>query len=75
LSQFANDKFLKKIGDGGCTYTDQRVFKSESQSIAIFGCVVDVGDSAGGEASNEAGVICLPVAIIPFANHGLGESI
>jgi len=37
LSQFANDKFLKKIGDGGCTYTDQRVFKSESQSIAILG--------------------------------------
>ncbi len=36
-SQFANDKFLKKIGDSGCTYTDQRVFKSESHSITILG--------------------------------------
>jgi len=66
---------LKKIGDRGCAYTDQRVFKGESHSVAIFGGVIDIGDSAGREAANEAGVICLPVAIIPFANHGLGERV
>ena len=54
LSQFADDKFLKKIGDGGCAYADQRVFKSESHSIAIFGRVVDIGNSASREASDEA---------------------
>jgi hypothetical protein len=74
LSPSADDEFLEKIGNRRCAYTDQGVFKSESDSIAIFGCVVDVGDCAGRQAADEAGVIRLPVAIIAFANHGLGES-
>ena len=75
LRQFADDEFLKQISDRSRTYTDHCVLDSESDAIAIFGCVIDIGDSAGGQAPDKAGVICLPVAIVTFANHRLGESV
>jgi hypothetical protein len=42
LRPFADDEFLQEIGDGGCAYTNQRVFKGESNSIAVSGCVVNI---------------------------------
>jgi hypothetical protein len=54
---FADDEFLQDVGDRGGADTDERVFEGESHTVAVFGRVIDVRDSAGGEAADEAGII------------------
>ena len=42
LRPFADNEFLQEIGDRGCAYTDQCVFKRESYPIAVPGRVIDI---------------------------------
>ena len=72
--QFAEEKFLEKIGGGRCSNADEGGFKRQCR-IAIRLWIVEIGDAACGEATEESGVIHLPVSIITFADNGLGDRI
>src|SRR5882762_5409647 len=72
---FPDDKLLQKVDRGSLANPDERVFKRQFQSIAILRWIVEIGDTASGEASKDTRVICLPVSIVALANDGIGDRI
>ena len=52
--QPANQEFLEEIADRGAPNANQRVFKSQLHSITVTGWIVEIGNSAGGQASQDA---------------------
>ena len=72
--QFPEEKFLEKIGGGRCPNPDERGFKCQCR-IAIRLWIVEIGDAACGEATEESRVIYLPAPIVTSADNGLGDRI
>src|ERR1700678_713598 len=66
--QSANQEFLEEIADRGAPNTNQRVFESQLHSITVASWIVEIGNSAGGQASQDAGIIRLPAAGVTLAN-------
>jgi hypothetical protein len=71
-SQLRGNEFLEDIRDSRFPNPDQRVREHQSDCIAILGWIVEIGDSAGGEISGDAGIVRLPVSIVALADNGVG---
>jgi hypothetical protein len=52
--QFANEEFLKEVRDSRRANADKRIFESQPNSITAARRIVEVGDAAGGKASQDA---------------------
>src|SRR5580698_9178133 len=73
--QPSDDKFLKEIGCSCFSNFDERIFERQCRSIAVLRWIVQVGNTACGDASEDAGVIRLPASVIALANHGIGNRV
>src|SRR5579859_3229523 len=73
--QMANKEFLQKVADGGGADTDPRIFEGEFRSLAVVRGIVKVRDAAGGEAAEDAGIVCLPVSVVAFADDGVRDGV
>src|SRR5260370_2529827 len=71
----AEDKFSQDVDGSACAKSDERVFKCQCRAIAITGWVVKIGNAARGQASENLGIIRLPMSIVPLANHCIGNRI
>jgi hypothetical protein len=71
-SQLRSNKLLEDIRDSGFPKPDQCVREHQSDPVAILRGIVEIGDSAGGEISKDAGVIRLPPPIVTLADNGVG---
>src|SRR5262249_22300536 len=69
----ADDEFLEEIGGSVRADADQRGFHGEAEAVAVLSRVIEIGDAASGQASENAGVVRLPVTVIALADHGVGE--
>ena len=61
------------VGDGTKASTDGGALEDEGCSGAIGSGVVGVGDTTGGEASEDGGVVELPVVVVSLADDGIGD--
>ena len=57
-------ELLEHVGDGTEASTDGGALEDEGCSGAIGSGVVGVGDTTGGEASEDGGVVELPVVVV-----------
>lgn len=73
--ELADEEFLKNIEDSVFANLDGRILEDQTCSIAIIAGIVEIGDCACAEASEDVGVVRLPVAVITLANHGIGQRI
>src|ERR1700747_213005 len=68
-----DDKFLQNVGGGGRTDSDERIFKKQFRSFTIFARIKEIGYPAGGEATDNGGVIRLPMSVVTFADYGIRD--
>src|SRR5579863_10267683 len=54
LAEPADEKLLKDVRSSGCANADQRVFKGQTRTIAVGCGIVEIRDSAGCQASEDA---------------------
>ena len=73
--QSANEEFLEEIADPRAANTNQRIFESQHRSTSVARRIVEVRDSTGGHASQYAGIIRLPAAVVTFADHCIRQRI
>ena len=67
-SEFADDEFLEDVDGSGGAHTDGCVVQGQREATVFFR-VVEIGEAAGGEASEDAGVIWLPMLVVAFADE------
>ena len=74
-NQFADEKFLEKVGGGDGADAECGAFEGQGHAVALVGRVVERGDCAGRDIAADIRIIRLPAAIVPFANDGVGEGV
>jgi len=71
---FGQHKFLHEIENGTATNANRGIFESES-GATIAGRIIEIGDASGCQTPEDAGIIRLPVAVVAFTNHGVGQGV
>src|ERR1700726_290938 len=72
--QLPDDEFLQDIGGGGCADADPGVFKDQ-RGAAIFRRIVEIGNSARGDAAEDVRVIRLPALVIALADKRIRDGV
>jgi len=73
--EFGDEELLDDVLDGAEAGADGESFKGKGGSVAVGGGIVGVGDAAGGEGADDAGVVELPVLVVAAADDAIGEGV
>src|SRR5207302_1257557 len=74
VRQLANDEFLQNIVRGGRANPNERVFKRHRHIAVAFG-IVQIRDAPRGQAAKKSGVTGLPVSVVTFTDHRVGNRV
>ena len=69
--EFTDQELLKQVLRGARCNADAGRFKRHAQIRLVAGWIVEVGDSAGGQAAEDGGIVCLPTAVVALADDGI----
>src|SRR6202795_1643180 len=69
-----HDKFLKNICRRTASDPDCRIFESQGRPAVLRG-IIKIRNSTGGQSSQDAGIIRLPMPIVALADNRVGNGI
>src|SRR5271154_416380 len=69
--ELAQEKFLNNIADCAAANCDERILKGQRRPIAILGGIVQIGNAACGEVSDDKRVIRLPAPVIALTDDSI----
>ena len=72
--QLAEHEFLEEIDGSSRADSNERVFDYQV-GLVVLGWVLERRDGSRGEASENTGVVRLPVAVVALADHGVGHRV